>query len=147
MQIQQLNRADAETVTILVKNVDGGGSITTGLGACLVQAGASIDGASAVRMTGGTYKGFVGVAVQDIAINAFGLVRAWGYVSSVLISNEGSSITVTRGDTLKPSAVAGNFASSLTDQAISTLLYRYVYAATTNTISAAAYVGGVVRAL
>ncbi len=51
MQIQQLNRVDAEKVFIVVKNVDGGGSVTTGLAACLVAAGASIDGVSAVKST------------------------------------------------------------------------------------------------
>lgn len=146
MQIAQLG-TNADTLSIVIKNVDGSGSITTGNGACLVQAGASIDGSGAVKSTAATYKGFCGVAIQDIAINAYGLVRSWGYIASVLISHEGSSITVTRGDTLKPGAVAGTFASSLTDQAISTLLYRYVYAGNTNTLSAAAYVTGVVRAL
>lgn len=148
MQTQQLNRTDPERITLVVKNVDGGGSITTGAGACLVQAGASIDGISAVNSTAGTYKGFCGVAKQDVAINDFGVVTGWGIADSVLISHEGSSITVTRGDTLKPSAVAGAFASSLTDQAISTLLYRYVYAATTTTaISAQTWIKGIVRAI
>jgi hypothetical protein len=147
MQIQQLNRTDAERVVIVYKNVDGSGSITTGLGVALVQAGASIDGISAVKMAAGVQKGFAGVSAQDVPINGYGLATAWGYAASVLISHEGSSITVTRGDTLKPSAVAGSFASSLTDQAISTLLYRFVYAGSTNTVSAAAYVTGVVRAL
>ena len=146
MQIAQLG-TNAERVNVVVKNVDGAGSLTTGRGVCLVQAGASIDGISAVNATGALIKGFIGVSIQDIAINAIGLVTAGGYVASVLISHEGSSITVTRGDTLKPGAVAGTFASSLTDQAISTLLYRYVYAGSTNTISAAAYVTGVVKAL
>lgn len=147
MQIQQINKSDAEKVSIIVKNVDGGGSITTGLGVCLVNTGASIDGISSVNSTAANQKGFIGVAVQDIAINSFGLVRVWGAVDSVLISNVGTSITVTRGDVLKPGAVAGTFFSSVTDQAMSTLLYKYVFAGSTNTISAAAYVTGVVRAL
>lgn len=147
MQIQLSNRSDAEKVFISILNTDGSGSITTGMGACLVQAGASIDGISSVRMTAATYKGFCGVAVEDIAINAYGRIQAYGLCNSVWISNEGSSITVTRGDTLKPSAVAGAFASSLTDQAISTLLYRYVYAGATLTISAQGWATGIVRAL
>lgn len=147
MYSAQLNRTDPEVVIRVVKNVDGGGSITTGLGVCLVQAGASIDGISAVQSTAATWKGFAGVAKQNIAINDFGVITAYGYAASVLISHVGSSITVTAGDTLKPGAVAGTFFSSLTDQAISTLLYRYVYTANTQTISAAAYVSGVVRAL
>lgn len=148
MQIQQVNRVDAEKVFIIVKNTDGTGSMTTGLGVCLVQAGASIDGVSAVQQTAGTIKGFVGVANQDIAINAFGLVQSWGFAASVQISGVGSSITVTAGDTLKPGAVAGTFFSSLTDQALSTLLYRYAYVATTQTVSAnPVWTSAIIRAL
>lgn len=152
MLIQQLNRTDAERVQLIVKNVDGGGSITTGMGAALVQAGASIDGISAVRSTAALWKGFVGVAQQDIAINGFGLVTAWGYANSVAISNVGSSITITAGDYLKPGAAAGTFFSAqAAAETLSTLLYRYVMTAATNpnTISAVsdAYLAGFVRGL
>src|SRR5690349_24140659 len=119
MIIQQLNRADAEKIQLMLKNVDGGGSITTGLGACLVVDGASIDGISAVQSTAAAVKGFVGVALPDIPINGFGLVTAWGQVNSVQISHVGSSITITAGDTLSPGAVAGTFFSSVTAQAMS----------------------------
>ena len=147
MNIQQINKSDAEKVLIVVKNVDGGGSITTGLGVCLVAAGASIDGLSAVKSLAASAKSFVGIAQQDIPINGYGLVCSWGYAASVLLSNVGTSITITRGDTLIPGAVAGTYFSSVTDQGMSTLLYKYVYAASSNTISAAAYVSGIVRAL
>lgn len=151
MIIQQLNRTDAEKVQLIVKNVDGGGSITTGLGAMLVMAGASIDGISSVKATGAGVKGFCGVAVQDIAINGFGLVTAWGFVNSVQLSNVGTSITVTAGDTLIPGAVAGTFFSSVTAQAMSTLLYKYVVAATTVPVDISnlnqSFVSGVVRAI
>ncbi len=150
MLIQQINRTDPEVVKIMVKNVDGGGSITTGNGVCLVQAGASIDGISAINSTAATYEGFCGVAAQDIAINGYGLAVAWGIAQSVLISHVGSSITVTAGDILKPGAVAGTFFSSLTDQAVSTLFYRYVIAATTPvavSTLAQSYCKGLVKAL
>lgn len=152
MLIQQLNRTDAEKVQIVVKNVDGGGSITTGLGVALVQTGASIDGISAVRSTAALWKGFVGVAQQDIAINGFGLVTAWGYANSVQLSNVGTSITVTAGDYLRPGAVAGTFFSGqAAAETLSTLLYRTVMTATTvpATLSALtdSYVSGFVRGL
>ena len=151
MIIQQLNREDAEKVQIQVKNVDGGGSITTGLGACFPIAGASIDGISAVKATGALARGFVGVAVQDIAINGFGLVTAWGLVNSVQISNVGTSITVTAGDQLKAGAVAGTFFSSITAEATSTQYYKFVYAATTIPVDISnlnvSFVKGIVRAL
>lgn len=151
MLIQQLNRTDAERVQIAIKNVDGGGSITTGLGVAFPISGASIDGINVVRSTAALQRGFVGVATMDVAINGYGLATCWGYVNSVQISNVGSSITVTAGDVLKPGAVAGTFFSSLANEAYSTLMYRFVYAAATvpATISAqdVAFVPGIVRAL
>ena len=150
MQIQELNRVDPETVRIMVKNVDGGGSITTGLGVCLVPAGASIDGISAVRSTAANWEGFCGVAYQDIPINGYGLVTAWGIANSVLISHVGTSITVTAGDILIPGAVAGTFFSSVADAAVSTVFYRYVIAATTPvaiSTQSQSYAKGIVRGL
>lgn len=150
MLIQQLNQKDPERIQVAVKNVDGSGSISVGYGVALVNAGASIDGISAVKYAAGNVRGFIGVATKDIAVNDFGNVTMFGYVNSVAISNVGTSITITRGDTLKPGAVAGTFFSSITDQAMSTLYYKYVIAATTPTaISALAdsYVSGIVRAI
>lgn len=146
MQIQQIIRDDGERVKIVVKNVDGGGSITTGKGVAHAT-GASLDGIGVVHATAALQAGFVGVAAEDIPINGYGLVTAWGLADSVEISSVGTSITVTAGDVLKPGAVGGTYFSSVTGQAMSTLLYRYVRAATTNTISAVAYVKGIVRAL
>lgn len=148
MLIQQLNRTDAERVQIIFLNTDGGGSITTGLGVALNAAGNSIDGVSATKYAATTLKGFAGIAVQDVAINSYGRATIWGYVNSVQVSGVGTSITVTAGDTLKPGAVAGTFFSSLVNEAISTLLYKYVYVASTLTVSAnPVWVAGVVRAL
>lgn len=151
MIIQQLNRVDPERIQLMVKNVDGSGSITTGWGAAFPISGASIDGISAVKATGALARGFVGVAVQDIAINGFGLVTAWGQVNSVQISNVGTSITITAGDQLLAGAVAGTFFSAITPQATSTQYYKYVYAATTVGVDISnlnvAYVQGIVRAI
>lgn len=148
MQIQQVNRVDAEKVFILVKNVDGSGSMTTGMGVNLAVAGASADGISAVRSAAASWAGFVGVATQDIAINAFGNVQSWGFCSSVQISGVGTSITLTAGDALKASAVAGNFFSSLTPEAHSGQLYKYLHVSTTQTISAnPVWTSAIVRAL
>lgn len=151
MIIQQLNRVDPERIQLMVKNVDGSGSITTGWGAAFPISGASIDGISAVKATGALARGFVGVAVQDIAINGFGLVTAWGQVNSVQISNVGTSITITAGDQLLAGAVAGTFFSAISPQATSTQYYKYVYAATTVGVDISnlnvAYVQGIVRAI
>lgn len=152
MLIQQLNRTDAEKIQLMVKNVDGGGSITTGLGAAFPITGASIDGISSVRATGALARGFVGVATQDIAINGFGLVTAWGFVNSVQISNVGTSITITGGDILRAGSVAGTFFSGINNaETASTLLYRFVYAATTVPVDISnlnqSFVSGIVRAI
>lgn len=150
MEITQLQRSNAEIVNIIVKNVDGSGSITTGRGASYPDVGASIDGNSVVLCAGTKAKGFVGIAINDIPINGFGRVTAWGYVGSVEISNVGSSITITAGDQLLYGAVAGTFFSAITPQATSTLMYKYIYAAATvaNTLSAGpSYIAGIVRAL
>lgn len=151
MLIQQLNRADAERVQIMFKNVDGSGSITTGLGISLPLSGASIDGISVVKTTAALARGFTGIAVQDVAINGFGLATAWGFVGSVQISNVGTSITITAGDQLKVSGIAGQFFSSILAEATSTQYYKYVYAAATVPVDLSnlnqSFVSGIVRAL
>lgn len=150
MLIQQLNRTDAERVQLVVKNVDGGGSITTGMGVALVATAASGDGNSAVRVTAALAAQFAGVAAQDIPINGFGLVTAWGYAASVAISQSVGSYTITSGDTLRIAGAAGHFTSVITPQAVSTQMYRYVIAlgAVADTISnPRTYMSGLVRAL
>jgi len=149
MLIQQIIR-EPEVVQIIVKNVDGSGSITTGLGVALVASGASIDGVSAVKSAAATIKAFAGVAAEDIPINGYGRVTVWGLAPVVQLSNVGTSITITRGDTLKPGAVAGTFFSSVTDAAMSTLLNKYIIAASTPvaiSTGSQAVCQGIVRAL
>ena len=146
MRSQEIQgRGDPFRAVINVKNVDAA-TITTGMGICFVVAGTSVDGVSALKATAATHKGFAGIAEEDIPVNGYGIACVAGFTNSILISNVGTSITVTAGDTLKPGAVAGTFFSSVTDAAMSTLLYRYVVTADSATISAAAYVRGIVRA-
>lgn len=150
MLIQQLNRTDAERVLLNVRNVDGGGSITTGMAAALVKTAASGNGIGAVRGTAALAGEMAGVAVNDIAINAYGLVTAWGYAASVAISQSVGSWTITSGDYLRLSGAAGHFTSVITPQAVSTQMYRYVIALGTvaDTISnPRTYMSGLVRAL
>lgn len=145
MDIQQINRTDAESVRVAFKNVDGGGSITTGWGIAIVTTAASFDGCNSVKSTAALIKSFWGVSQKDVPINSWGKAVVAGYAASVAISNVGTSITVTAGDVLKPGAVAGTWFSSITDDAISTLHYRYVVNGQTQTISALAWVQGFVR--
>lgn len=153
MLIQTGIRNDPERVLINVKNVDGGGSITTGMGVALVATAASGDGINAVKTTAtaGNANNFCGVALQDIAINAYGLVTAWGWAASVALSQSVGSWTITAGEILIQSATAaGTFTSVVTNAALSTAMYKYVVAAgaVADTISnPRPYISGLVRAL
>lgn len=145
MDILHVNSQSQESARVAFKNVDGGGSVTTGYGVALVTSAASFDGVNAVRSTAALWKGFNGISAHDVPINGFGKATVWGYAASIALSNVGTSITVTAGDTLKPGAVAGTWFSSLTNEALSTLLYRYAIAGDTQTISAAAWCQGFVK--
>jgi len=147
MDIQALNRNDVDPVRVVFKNVHGGGSLTTGYGVRIVQSAASFDGISAVPSTAAAIKDFYGVVLKDTPINGFGKATCYGYAASIVISNVGTSITVTGGDTLIPGAVAGTFFSSITDAAMTTLLGRYIVNGQTQTISALSWVSGFVRGM
>jgi hypothetical protein len=159
MLSKQLQKDSAEQVTIVVKNVDAA-TITTGLGVALAV-DTSCDGMNAIKQAATTYSvGFIGISQKDIPVNGYGTVVCWGVADSILLSNAGTSITVTKGDVLWPSAVAGAFYSSargasVVNAGMSTLTASgllgasktYVIATSSNTVSAAAYVSGLVRAL
>lgn len=147
MDIQQINRQDPESIRVAFKNVDGGGSITTGYGIQVVQSAASFDGISAVQSTAAAIKNFYGIVAKDVPINGFGKSTVYGYAASVVLSNVGTSITVTAGDTLKPGAVAGTFFSSVTDAAMTTLLGKYIVSGQTIAVSAQAWVSGFVHGM
>lgn len=145
MDIQQLNQKDGESIRVAFKNVDGGGSITTGYGVRLVMSAVSFDGISSVQSTAAAIRDFYGIVARDVPINGFGKATAYGYAASIVLSNVGTSITVTAGDMLKPGAVNGTWFSSLTDAAMTTVLNKYITAGATVTISAQTWVNGFVR--
>jgi hypothetical protein len=145
MDIIQLNRDTFDTVRVAFKNVDGGGSVTTGFAVSIVTTAASFDGVNAVRRTAALTGTFHGISINDVAINGFGKATIYGYAASIAISNVGTSITVTAGDRLIPGAVAGSHFSSVTDAAMTTLLYRYSTSGQTTTISALSWVQGYVK--
>lgn len=147
MDIQAINRQDPESIRVAFKNVDGGGSITTGYGIRLVTTAASFDGISAVQSSAAAIKDFYGIVAKDVPINGFGKATVWGYAASIVLSNVGTSITVTAGNTLIPGAVAGTWFSSITDAAMTTVLNKYIVAGQTNTVSALAWVSGFVRGM
>lgn len=153
MIIPQLANTNPEKILINVKNVDGGGSITTGYGAAFVATAASGDGINVVKTTAtaGNAANFCGVALGDIAINAYGLLTAWGFAASVAVSQSVGSYTITSGDILIQSAtLAGTFTSVVTNTALSTANFKYVVAlaALRDTISNPnPYISGLVRAI
>ncbi len=155
MLFPRVNRTDAEKIFTVIHNVDAD-SVTTGHGVRYVGGAAaeivSTDGIQAVKITAnGDFPQFAGIAKKDIPADDYGIVQCWGYVSSVMLSHEGSSITVgvtgIANSFLQAGAVAGTFTSALAPQAVSTMAYKYAQALTTTGISAQAWAAGYVRAL
>lgn len=159
MLVQQLIRTDPEKVLINIQNVDAS-SITTGYGVALnvgdAAAVVSTDGVQSLIMgtNAAIVPGFIGVALRDIAPNAYGLVQVWGYAASIALSGVGSSLTVgvltgATNSLLTPTAgIKGTFTSTLTPQAISTFCGKYIINALTTGISAhPSWTSGFVRCL
>ena len=157
MLVQQLIRTDPEKVFINVKNVEAT-SITTGMGVSLcggnAGAAASADGVSAVNAgTSANFNGsFIGVAKGDIAANTYGLVQAWGFAASILLSQEtDKTIGILAGASYllpKSAHLLGSFASAVLPETVSTFGFKYVINyLTTNISGSLPYTSGFVRAL
>lgn len=148
MQIQQVNRTDAEKVYLSVTNVEAS-SLTQGYLVALAIGGNSFDGVAAVLAASGTaanLPGFVGVAAADITSQSAGRVLAWGFAASVFLSNVGTSLTIAQGSPLVPGAVAGGAFSLAPTYAASG--FKFILASNVPAaISASGYVSGLVRCL
>ena len=94
---------------------------------------------------------FAGIAAQDIADTEYGLVQCWGYVDSIMLSHEGTSVTVgqlnAEHNLLLPGPPNGTWTSVIAAQGLSTFAYRYVQVWNTTNVSAQAWCKGFVRAL
>lgn len=151
MLFKQAARGD-ERVFLTVKCVEAS-SITTGMAAGLpLNTTASFDGTSTVRMASGTaanLPGWLGIAAQDIASNAFGIVQIFGNCLSVQVSNVNTSITLTAGDPLIPGAVAGQLFSGAPTYANAGFGYVICSNPPANTLSQAApiFISGFVRCI
>lgn len=144
MLIQRVSRTDAEKVFLIMRNMSG--ATINANGAMCMDMGTTVDGISCIKPASASFLGWVGIADQDIADTGYGRVQAWGYRDSVLLSHEGSSVTVTIGDALHiVNGVHGLNTSTV--QALSTTASKYVICAASTTISAAAYCKGIVRCL
>lgn len=116
-------REEAEKVWTVIRNVNAD-SITTGMGVRYVGGSpaenVSADGIQAVKMTVAAdpnMLNFVGIAVQDIPADGYGLVQNYGVVDSVMLSNTGTSVTIgtfggINSTVLRPGAAAGTFTSA-----------------------------------
>ncbi len=155
MNIQQINRSDPERTYISVHNISGA-TITTGMGVVLAvgneDVAASADGVGALPLTTSAElrPSFVGVASMDIADNSYGLVIAWGYADSILLSQETDKTVglLAGASLLQAGAATGSFTSALAPQAVSTYMGKYVVLADTVNISGSLPYGkGFVRCL
>lgn len=114
MLFKQAARGD-ERIFATYQNVEVS-SLTTGYAVALAMAVASFSGTQAClagTAATGRQIGWIGIASQDIAPNAYGLVQLYGPVASVFVSNVGTSITITLGDACVPGALAGGIFSSV----------------------------------
>jgi hypothetical protein len=94
--------------------------------------------------TAANLPGFNGVLPFDIATTVYGETQCWGFASSVLISNVGSSLTLGQGAPIVPGAVAGSGFSLTPTYAAS----GFKYISDSNdlvAISAVGYISGIVR--
>ena len=107
MLFNTLNGRNAIVAYIEVKNVDGAGSLTQNLPVVLFADGNTADGIGGGHPATVANRNWVGVANTTIGINSFGLSQVWGFRNSVLVSNMGTSITITAGDVVVPVSGTG----------------------------------------
>lgn len=132
MQIQRVNRTDAEKVYIVVTNADAA-TVTTGLGMTFCNAangaaaGASVGGTEVLMVNNATSHmlNFAGIAAQDIAVGAAGRSQIWGYCDSVAVSHRGANTTIGGAliaeTLLIPAALKGTFTSEAAQDALSVI--------------------------
>ena len=99
MLFQRLNRTDAEKVFIIIQNV-AGATITANY-PCVWDISASVDGVRVSKPATATLSLFVGIADDDIADQAYGLVQSYGYRTSAFVTND-TSVAIAAGDILIP---------------------------------------------
>lgn len=142
MQIQTVNRDKSEVIFVSGKNVEGA-TITAGLPVARAL-GVSNDGVNVVIANAAAdYPGFIGVAVRDIPDNEYGRIQSAGFVTSALISNVGTSITINSGDPLVPGP--GGFFSGAPTYANSGFKWLQAASNVPAAISGAAYVSGLIK--
>ena len=146
MQIQQVNRTDDEKVYVVAKNVNAVTATTGfqlrwvgGAAAEVVSTGAG----QAVFLTDATAANAAGVAAEDIAVNAYGRLIAWGLASVAFSFEADKTVNVTgfAASILKAGGLAGSFTSTRLAETLSTSLFKYALNMTTTNISGGVPVG------
>src|SRR5687768_7115091 len=99
MRIQRINLDDPEAVDVVVVNAQGA-TITLGYPAAFTTTANSADGVKAVLPAASNLKSFAGIALSNIPNTEPGMVRAYGYVSSIAVFATGTSGTVALGEAL-----------------------------------------------
>ena len=115
MIIKRQNDRSPETVFVAFANVDGGGSITQNAAVCYLTSGASVTAGkgffNAVNPITAHLGGFTGIARSSVPINGIGVATAYGYHTSILVSQEVGSITINLGEALIPVTATGGMSS------------------------------------
>lgn len=140
MQIQKVVGTDNDRVYMSVKNVNAL-TATTGFALRWVGGAAaekvSTGAGQAVFMADAAGALAAGVAVEDIAVNAYGRVVAKGLVSVAYSFEADKTVPLTGIATgvLRAGALAGSFTSGGVPQALSVTFFKYAIAMTTTNIS------------
>ena len=134
MLFQRLNREDAEKVFVIVKNV--AGATLTANYPCVWDITSSVDGVRVSKPATATLSLFVGIADDDIADSAYGLVQTFGYRASAFVTND-TSIALAAGDILIPVNAAWHLIESSASDGKSGFIYAAEAFATATTPAAA----------
>ncbi len=100
MLFKRISRSNAETVFIVAKNVSGS-TITAGY-SCVFDTGGSVDGVRVTQASTTDLSAYAGVADNDIANSAYGLVQVYGYRSAVFVKRSDNSAVIAVGAGLIP---------------------------------------------
>lgn len=91
MIFKRASRTTAETAFAVVENVSG--STATAGYSVVFDVGASVNGVRVTQASSTDLQAYAGIADQDIANSAYGLVQVYGYRASAYIySSAGSSV-------------------------------------------------------
>jgi hypothetical protein len=144
MQIQRVGRSDPEKIYLQYRNMSG--DTINNNAALVMDLGTTIDGISCVAPATASLLGWIGISDSNVGDTGYGRAQCWGYRDSILLSHEGTSVTIGAGEALH--LVNGQFGlTTSTVQALSTCGFKYCISGEASDISAAAYIDGIIRCI